>query len=93
MEEIIEEKINMSNAEIIKSFIIKDILTDATKTNIGYEDSLIEAGVIDSLGIMKMLAFLSDKFQLTVEDEDVIPENFETINAISTYIEKKKIVN
>ena len=83
----------MSNAEIIKSFIIKDILTDATKTNIGYEDSLIEAGVIDSLGIMKMLAFLSDKFQLTVEDEDVIPENFETINAISTYIEKKKIVN
>ena len=83
----------MSNGEIIKNFIIKDILTDAAKTNIGYEDSLIEAGVIDSLGIMKMLAFLSDKFQLTVEDEDVIPENFETINAISTYIEKKKIVN
>jgi acyl carrier protein len=83
----------MSNADIIKNFIVNDILTDAAKTNINYEDSLLEAGVIDSLGIMKMLAFLSDEFQITVEDEEVIPENFETINAISSYIEKKKSIN
>ena len=80
----------MNNSEIIKDFIIKDIITDAGKTNLGFDDSLLEAGIIDSLGIMKMLAFLSDKFDLTVEDQDVIPENFETIGAISSYIEKKK---
>ena len=83
----------MDRAEIIKNFIIRDIVTDAQKVNLSYEDSLIEAGVIDSLGIMKMLAFLGDEFQVTIEDEDVIPENFETINAISSYIEKKKSVN
>jgi acyl carrier protein len=83
----------MSNAEIIKNFIIKDIVTDSEKINLSYEDSLIEAGVIDSLGIMKMLAFLDDEFHVIIEDQDVIPENFETINTISSYIEKKKSAN
>jgi len=80
----------MSTAEIVKDFIIKDILTDAAKTNLGNEDSLLEAGIIDSLGIVKILTFLSDKFDVNVDDQDVIPENFETINAISSYIDKKK---
>ena len=81
----------MGNSEIIKNFIVKELITDSAKTNLGYDDSLLEAGVIDSLGIMKMLAFLSDEFRVNIEDQDVIPENFETINAISAYIEKKKI--
>jgi acyl carrier protein len=80
----------MSTAEMIKDFIIKDILIDAAKVNLSDEDSLLEAGIIDSLGIVKMLAFLSDRFGISVEDQDVIPENFETINAISAYIENKK---
>ena len=83
----------MDSSEIIKNFITNDILTDANKTNLRYEDSLLETGIIDSLGIMKMLAFLSEKFDLNVEDEEVIPENFETINAITTFIEKKKTVS
>ncbi len=80
----------MSTAEIVKDFIIKDILTDAAKSNLSNEDSLLEAGIIDSLGIVKILTFLSDKFDVNVDDQDVIPENFETINAISSYIDKKK---
>lgn len=80
----------MSTAEIVKDFIIKDILTDAAKSNLGNEDSLLEAGIIDSLGIVKILTFLNDKFDVNVDDQDVIPENFETINAISSYIDKKK---
>ena len=38
----------MSDAEIIKNFIVRDIITDAAKSNIKYEDSLLEAGVIDT---------------------------------------------
>ena len=81
----------MSNAEMIKNFILKELITDSSKINLNYNDSLLEAGVIDSLGIMKMLAFLSDEFRINIDDQDVIPENFESINAISAYIEKKKI--
>ncbi len=83
----------MNTAELIRNFIIKDILTDSARSNIGYDDSLLEAGIIDSLGIVKILSFLSDRLDVTVEDQDVIPENFETINAISSYVEKKKTIN
>lgn len=80
----------MDNEEIIKKFIVDEIISNNNKTNIGYEDSLIEAGVIDSLGIMKMLAFLDERFSVSVEDQEVIPENFETIKAISNLIESKR---
>ena len=80
----------MDNEEIIKKFIVDEIISNNNKANIGYEDSLIEAGVIDSLGIMKMLAFLDERFSVSVEDQEVIPENFETIKAISNLIGSKR---
>jgi len=80
----------MNNEEIIKNFIVEEIISDNNKANLGYDDSLIEAGVIDSLGIMKLLVFLNEKFSINIEDEEVIPENFETIQAITSMIESKK---
>jgi len=81
----------MGNEEIIKKFIVDEIISSNSKNNLSYEDSLIEAGVIDSLGIMKMLAFLDEKFSISIDDQEVIPENFETIKAISNLVEKKRL--
>lgn len=81
----------MGNEEIIKKFIVDEIISNNSKNNLNYEDSLIEAGVIDSLGIMKMLAFLDEQFSISIEDQEVIPENFETIKAISDLVEKKRL--
>ena len=78
----------MSIEDILKKFIMEEIVSD-NSMNLGSEDSLIEAGVIDSLGIMKMLAFLNERFSVSIEDQEVIPENFETIKAISTLVERK----
>jgi len=47
----------MGNEDIIKNFIVKEIISDNDKTNLRFEDSLIEAGVIDSLGIQKLILF------------------------------------
>lgn len=80
----------MNNEEIIKKFIVEEIISDNNIANLGHDDSLIEAGVIDSLGIMKLLVFLNEKFSINIEDEEVIPENFETIQAITSMIESKK---
>ena len=83
----------MNNAEILRNFIIEEILTDSSRINIGNDDSLLDTGVIDSFGIVKILSFLSYKFNLDIEDRDVIPENFETINAITSFVEKKQMIN
>ena len=54
----------MNQLDIIKEFLIKHIIPDTDKIDIDYEDLLIETGIIDSLGIIKVVTFLSDEFKI-----------------------------
>src|SRR5437588_558182 len=53
------------------------------------DDSLLKNNVIDSLGVFRMIAFLEETFPLTVEDTDMVPENFQTINDIEKFVSNK----
>ena len=53
------------------------------------EDSLLEAGVIDSTGVLELIAFLETRFQLTVPDDDLLPVNFDSIGGIVSYVERQ----
>jgi acyl carrier protein len=56
----------------------------------GSETSLLQSGLIDSLGMMELVAFLEQTFEVHIEDEDLVPENFETISAIARLVESKR---
>ncbi|NIO21783.1 MAG: acyl carrier protein [Candidatus Aenigmarchaeota archaeon] len=79
----------MDARNLIKQFIESELLYDKDSVNVGEKDSLIETGVIDSLGIVKLLAFLEETFSIRIPDDELIPENFETIEAISLLIGNK----
>lgn len=51
---------------------------------------LFKEGIFDSMGFMTLLAFLQDKYEITSDDTDLVEENFESINAISSFIERKR---
>jgi len=51
--------------------------------------SLFESGIVDSLGILHLVSFLEEKFNVKIEDEEMIPENFETINKLIVFIRQK----
>ena len=52
-------------------------------------DSLLENGIIDSLTMIELLTFIERRFGVTVKDDELIPENFETIDAISCFLKQK----
>ena len=52
--------------------------------------SLISTGVLDSLGLLKLLLFIEERFGLKVKDGEVHPSNFETVNHIAAFIEAKR---
>ena len=79
----------MNGKELIKKFIQSEILNDGQSANLADTDPLIESAVIDSLGIMKLLAFLEETFKIHISDQELIPENFETIHGISLLVQKK----
>ena len=51
--------------------------------------SLLQAGLLDSLGMIDLVAFLEESFKIEVDDEDLVPENFETLSAMAGFVERK----
>lgn len=76
----------------------KDALTDFIKQEILHgraitldeDQDLLSAGIIDSLGILRMVAFMEERFGIKVPDEDVVFENFQNIRAMAAYVEQRK---
>jgi len=52
-------------------------------------DSLLEHGIIDSVGIQQLVVFLEEKYGITVDEDDLMPENFDTLEAIDSYVRSK----
>jgi len=80
---------SMMIADHIREFILSELIQDKSITNLSNDESLIESGIIDSLGIQKLLTFIEDRISIQISDEDIIPENFETIEAIVSFIKSK----
>lgn len=74
----------------IERFIVDEIMLGDSNTKIDPNESLISSGVLDSLALLRLIAFLEEQMGVTVDDFEVIPENFELINEIKSFIEKKK---
>lgn len=71
--------------------LIHNFLNNITEQDIqvGDDESLLEAGLLTSFTMVQLLAFIQDRFSVTIEDEDLVPENFETIDAITNLLQKK----
>ncbi len=79
--------------EILRQFIKEELDSSNNTNDLGEDESLLESGIIDSMGIMKLLAFIEEKFQIKVSDEELIPENFETLSTIEKLISQHSQIN
>jgi acyl carrier protein len=76
----------------LRQFIINDFLYGQESQNLLGDDSLIEKGIIDSTGVLHLVAFLQEEFNIEVLDEDVVPENLDTLNRLVSFIKRKASV-
>lgn len=76
------------SSERIVSFIVEKFPL-ARKRPIVHEDNLLESGIIDSLGILDLVSFLEQEFGIMVGDDELIPENFESVDRLSSFVERK----
>jgi acyl carrier protein len=52
-------------------------------------DSLLEAGILDSLGVLELVGFLERRYDISVSDEEMMPEHFDSLGAISAFVARK----
>ena len=74
--------------KIIDDFLIEYFLF-GEKHNLQGDSSLMENGIIDSTGVLELINFLEDKFSISIENEELIPENLDSINNICTFVDSK----
>lgn len=76
--------------ELIRKYIADNILFN--KDGYPYPDdaSFLENGIIDSMNVLELVVFVEDHFHVTVGDEDVVPENFDSLRSMSTYVRQKQ---
>ncbi len=79
----------MSVKESIKEYIVNELVVDKQYDSLSDSDQLIESGIIDSLGIMKLIGFIEDNLSVQIDDMELIPENFSSVDAISSLVESK----
>ena len=72
---------------------IKENFPAAKKKNIDWQTSLLETGIIDSLGVLEIVNFIDEELDIEIDEDDLMPENFETIQAMAEFISKKKVHN
>ena len=74
--------------ETVKDFIVSRLMVGKDGDPLDRNDSLIESGILDSLGIIRLIQFLEDRFSFSIEAEEIVPENFENTEIISQFIQR-----
>jgi acyl carrier protein len=62
----------------------------AAERQVGPEDSLLDGGIIDSMGTLEVVQFLEDEFGIQVSDEEMVADHFDSIQSISQYVDSKR---
>lgn len=70
----------------VRKFLTDNFPLSAQGFTLGPQDSLIEAGVIDSTGVLELIEFIESRYEIAIPDADVLPENLDSVDSITHYI-------
>jgi acyl carrier protein len=73
----------------IKDYIARNLLFSDNGYPYSDDVSFLDEGIVDSVGVMELVAFVEDDFHISVEDLDITPENFDSVSKIAAYVRQK----
>ena len=73
----------------IRAFIIENFLFGQCTEEFADDDSFLEKGIIDSTGVLELVAYLEEKHGIKVDDEDLLPENLDSVTRVVAFINRK----
>lgn len=82
----------MSNniKESIKNFLVETFFLDLDTIELNDDTSFLDSGIIDSTGIMEVISHVEENYDITIEDDEMIPENLDSLNNLENFIGKKR---
>ena len=74
----------------IRSYITDNFLMSADHAVLGDDESFLDGRIVDSTGFIELVAFIEQRYGLKVEDDEVTPENLDSIAAIAAFVDRKR---
>jgi len=74
----------------IREFLLTEVLYDKDLKELAPEDKLIDRGLLDSLAILKTVNFCEEQFGITIPDDQVLPDHFESVRAIAALVDRRR---
>jgi acyl carrier protein len=78
----------MSQINAVKEFIIENFLF-GEEVQLELDTDFFDKGIIDSTGVIELVSFIEEKFNISVEDDELIPENLSSLKRVDLFLEKK----
>ena len=74
---------------VLRKFILENYLYTEDESALKDDDSFLDSGILDSMGILEVIDLLNEVFSIEVEDDEMIPDNLDSINDLLAFIKKK----
>ena len=74
----------------VRQYILDNFLFGRTEVEVSSDASFLDLGIIDSTGVLELVTFLEDKYQIKIEDEELVPANLDSLNGITRFVEARR---
>lgn len=78
-----------TQVEQIRRFVLSKFPL-AKKRGVSDDENLLDSGIVDSLGILDLVSFIEQEFNVTVSDDELVPENFKSIRSLAAFVQRKQ---
>ncbi len=76
--------------EKIRGFVVETFLLGDTTIQFTDDDSFIENGIVDSTGILELISFVEETYNISIDEEEMVPDNLDSLDNLSNFILNKK---
>lgn len=80
----------MSIRDDLRKYVLENCLFTDDGSRLNDADSFLETGILDSTGILEIILFVEETFGIKVSDDEMVPDNLDSIDCLVAYIERKK---
>ncbi|MBI9115252.1 acyl carrier protein [Sanguibacter suaedae] len=80
----------LTTSDLVRDYVIDEFLPGADPEQVTPQTDLLNSGIIDSLGLLKLIAWLETRFEIGIDDTDLDPENFRNLNTITAFVERPR---
>jgi acyl carrier protein len=73
----------------IRKFVVENFLFGQSDKQVGDDQSFLESGIIDSTGVLELIAFLESHYKISIGDDELVPANLDSVNRVAGFVEGK----